>query len=113
MFHPILLLCTWKKYTVITTSGMTVQNILPACTRHQQSGYGQRFWFTTTIGKGGEQRSCHHYGKNGHLRHHSTDLHPEVKKYLAVGRGQQGMGSEHRCNHLASVKQNGEYTPLC
>ena len=40
-------MCTWKKYTVITPSGMTVQNILPACTRYRQSGYGQRSWCTT------------------------------------------------------------------
>ena len=43
-----LLLCTWNKYTVITPSGMTVQNVLPACTRYQRSGYGQRSWWTTT-----------------------------------------------------------------
>ena len=26
---------------------MTVQSILPACTRYQRSAYGQRSWFTT------------------------------------------------------------------
>ena len=36
---------------------------------------------------GGEQRSCHHCGKKGHLRHQCPDLHPEVKKFLALGRG--------------------------
>ena len=36
---------------------------------------------------GGEQRSCHHCGKKRHLRHQCPDLHPEVKKFLAVGRG--------------------------
>ena len=40
------------------------------------------------IGKGGgEQRSCHHCGKKGHLRHQCPNLHPEVNKYLALGRG--------------------------
>ena len=42
------------------------------------------------IGKGGgEQRSCHHCGKKGHLRHQCPDLHTEVKKFLALGRGNQ------------------------
>ena len=36
---------------------------------------------------GGERRSCHHCGKKGHLRHHCPDLHPEVQKFLALGRG--------------------------
>ena len=48
------------------------------------------------IGKGGgEQRSCHHCGKKGHLHRQCPDLHPEVKKYQAVGRGNdrnQGKG---------------------
>ena len=39
---------------------------------------------------GGEQRSCHHGGKKGHLRHQCPDLHPEVKKFLALGRGNAG-----------------------
>ena len=41
------------------------------------------------IGKG-EQRSCHHCGKKGYLRHRCPDLHPEIKKYLALGRGNAG-----------------------
>ena len=42
------------------------------------------------IGKGGgEQRSCHHCGKKGHLRHQCPELHPEVKKFLALERGNQ------------------------
>ena len=42
----------------------------------------------TEIGAGGgEQRSCHHCGKKRHLRHQCPDLHPEVKKFLALGRG--------------------------
>ena len=36
---------------------------------------------------GGEQRSCHHCGKKAHLRHQCPDVHPEVKKFLALGRG--------------------------
>ena len=36
---------------------------------------------------GGEQLSWHHCGKKGHLRHQLPDLHPEVKKFLALGRG--------------------------
>ena len=36
---------------------------------------------------GGEQRFCHHCGKKGHLHHQCPDLHPEVKKFLALGRG--------------------------
>ena len=36
---------------------------------------------------GGEQRSCHHCGKKGDLRHQCPDLHPEVTKFLALGRG--------------------------
>ena len=36
---------------------------------------------------GGEQRSCHHCSKKGHLRHQCPYLHPEVKKFLALGRG--------------------------
>ena len=39
---------------------------------------------------GGEQLSCHHCGKKGHLRHHCLELHPEVKKLLALGRGNAG-----------------------
>ena len=39
---------------------------------------------------GGEQRSCHHCGKKGHLRHQCPNLHPEVKKFLALGRGNAG-----------------------
>ena len=39
---------------------------------------------------GGEQRSCHHCGKKGHLRHNCPGLHPEVKKFLAVGGGNAG-----------------------
>ena len=40
------------------------------------------------IGAGGdEQRCCHHCSKKGHLRHQCPDLHPEVKKFLALGRG--------------------------
>ena len=43
------------------------------------------------IGKGGvEQCSCHHYGKKRHLRLQCRDLYPEVKKYLAMGRGNAG-----------------------
>ena len=36
---------------------------------------------------GGEQRSCHHCGKKGHLRHQCPHLHPEFKKFLGLGRG--------------------------
>ena len=39
---------------------------------------------------GGEQRSCHHCGKKGHLRHQCPDLHPKVKMHLALGRGTAG-----------------------
>ena len=39
---------------------------------------------------GGEQRSCHHCGKKGHLRHNCPDLHPEGKRFLAQGRGNAG-----------------------
>ena len=43
------------------------------------------------IDKGeGEQRSCHHCVKGGHLRRQCQNLHPEVKKYLALGKGNAG-----------------------
>ena len=47
--------------------------------------------FVAAIRKGGgEQRSCHHCSKKGQLRHQCSDLHPEVKKYPALGRGNAG-----------------------
>ena len=39
------------------------------------------------IGRGGEQRVCHNYGKAGHLRAKCPNLRPEVRKYLALGFG--------------------------
>ena len=46
------------------------------------------------IGKGGDQRLCHNCGKPGHLRAKFPNLHPEVRKYLALGfaRGRGGGG---------------------
>ena len=37
-----------------------------------------------------EQRSCDHCGKKRHLRNQCPDLHPAVRKILALGRGNAG-----------------------
>ena len=44
------------------------------------------------IGRGGEQRVCHNCGKAGHLRAKCPNLHPEVRKYLALGFGREQGG---------------------
>ena len=46
------------------------------------------------INRQGEQRVCHNCGKPGHLRAKRPNLHPEVRKYLALGfgRGRGGGG---------------------
>ena len=36
-----------RSIPLITPSGMTVQDVLPACTRYQRSAHGQRSWLTT------------------------------------------------------------------
>ena len=43
-----------------------------------------------TINRGGEQCVCHTYGKQGHLRAKCHNLHPEVRKYLALSIGRGG-----------------------
>ena len=39
------------------------------------------------IGRGGEQCVCHNCAKAGHLRAKCPSLHPEVRKFLALGFG--------------------------
>ena len=53
--------------------------------RNQPRGQGPPA--LAAIGRGGEQRVCHNCGIPGHLRAKCPNLHPEVRKYLALGFG--------------------------
>ena len=69
----------------------------PKFNRHRGQGQPPTVVVAAIRKGGGEKRSCHHLftsgitsGKKGYLRHQCLDLHPEVKKYLALGRGNAG-----------------------
>ena len=60
--------------------------------RNREAGQGPPD--VAAINRGGEQRVCHNCGKLGHLRTKCHNLHPEVRKYLALdfGRARGGGG---------------------
>ena len=60
------------------------------CNRPRSQGRPPAVAVAAIGARGGEQRSCHHCGKKGHLHYQCPDLHPEVKKFLALGRGKAG-----------------------
>ena len=61
------------------------------------------------INGGGEQRVCHNCGKPGHLRAKCPNLHPEVRKYLALGfgRGRGGGGGGPGQGNGGQASQGG------